>query len=360
MDCPYNIPSISYGEFSKRLYEDSVKKRIPISGSIELTERCNLKCVHCYINKPPDNRELLNREMSKTEIFNIIDQIVDMGCLWMLFTGGEPLLRPDFIEIYTYAKKAGLLVTIFTNGTLIDEKISDYFAEYCPFSVEITINGATEQTFEKITCVEGSYLQCLKGIELLSERKIPMKLKTMVLSLNKHELDDMRQLARNFEVDFRFDPIINFRLDGNDKPAEYRLTADDVLELDMNDSKRANSFKKSIKKYYGKTNKPEYIYKCGAGANSFHVDPYGRLSPCIMSRYPSYDLLNGSFSEGWLNFIPEVVSEKVTKVTKCTECEIIGICSLCPGISKMETGDPEGIVEYICNIAHKRVELFKD
>ena len=106
MDCPY-IPTLGYGEFSKRLHENAVEKRIPISGSIELTERCNLKCVHCYINQSPDNIKLSKREMSKNEIFNILDQIVDAGCLWILLTGGEPLLRHDFLDIYTYAKKKG-------------------------------------------------------------------------------------------------------------------------------------------------------------------------------------------------------------------------------------------------------------
>ena len=257
-------------------------------------------------------------------------------------------------------RKRGLLVTIFTNGILIDEFLADYLVEHFPFSVEITIYGSTEKTFESITGVEGSFQQCMRGIKLLNERKIPMKLKTMVFSLNKHELDDMKDFAGELEVDFCFDPILNYRLDGNSKPAKYRLSPEEVVELDKKDHERVKSFKDMIERFSGKTNKPEYIYKCGAGVSSFHIDPYGKLSPCIMSRDQNYDLLRGNFAQGWSKFIPEVVNQKTTKITKCTDCKIIGICSQCPGFSKMENGDQEGIVDYICRIAHKKVESFRD
>ena len=125
MDCPH-IPLTPYSDFSQRLHQKVVGNRIPLVGSMEVTERCNLGCAHCYINIPAGDQGAHKRELKKAEIFGILDQIVDQGCLWLLLTGGEPFVRPDFLDIYTYAKKKGLLVTLFTNGTTISTRIADH------------------------------------------------------------------------------------------------------------------------------------------------------------------------------------------------------------------------------------------
>jgi MoaA/NifB/PqqE/SkfB family radical SAM enzyme len=104
MECPH-IPKISYRNFSQQIRDKVVVKRIPLSGDIELTFRCNLRCVHCYCNLPLNDQEAIENELTTEEVFNILDQIAEAGCLWLLITGGEPLLRKDFLEIYTYAKK---------------------------------------------------------------------------------------------------------------------------------------------------------------------------------------------------------------------------------------------------------------
>jgi MoaA/NifB/PqqE/SkfB family radical SAM enzyme len=104
MECPH-IPEISYSEFGERLNKQIVAERIPVSGSFELTFRCNLRCAHCYCNLPLNDQDTIEKELATEEVFNILDQIAEAGCLWLLITGGEPLLRKDFLEIYTYAKK---------------------------------------------------------------------------------------------------------------------------------------------------------------------------------------------------------------------------------------------------------------
>ncbi|MGB3904717.1 MAG: radical SAM protein, partial [Anaerolineae bacterium] len=165
MECPH-IPKTSYAEFSNRLHDKLGGKRVPIAGSLELTFRCNLRCVHCYLG---DTRAGIpgKQELTYAEIRDLLDQIVDEGCLWLLLTGGEPLVRPDFLDIYTYAKQKGLLVTLFTNGTLITPQIADYLQQWRPFVVEISLYGRTKETYEKVTGVPGSYERCMRGIQLL-------------------------------------------------------------------------------------------------------------------------------------------------------------------------------------------------
>ena len=357
MECPH-IPIINYGEFSKRLHDKVAGQRIPITGSIEVTARCNLHCAHCYINQPVGDRDALNRELTSHELCDILDQIVEEGCLWLLFTGGEPFIRPDFLDIYTYAKKKGLLITLFTNGTTITPRIADHLVEWRPFVVEITLYGRTQETYERITGVPGSYGRCMRGIELLLERKIPLKLKSAILTLNQHEVWDMKTYAEGLRLEFRFDPVLNVRLDGSQQPAEFRISPQQIVDLDLADEKRMKEWYEFCDKFLGPPTKPEYLYQCGAGVSVFHIDPSGQLSVCEMSRVPGYDLRQGTFHNGWYDFMHGVLAQKWSQETPCQSCELISLCGQCPGWAQMENSNQEAPVEYLCRIAQLRAEAF--
>lgn len=355
MRCTH-FPELSYGEFSKLIHQKAISERVPINGSIEVTTRCNLSCAHCYINIPAADKIARERELSCQEWYHIIDQIVDEGCLWLLLTGGEPFIRSDFLDIYTYAKRKGLLITLFTNGTLITPYIADYLAEWKPFSVEITVYGYTKKTYELVTGVPGSYERCMQGIHHLLERKIPLKLKTMVMTINQHEIQDMKRWAEGLGVEFRYDPVLNSRLDGSKKPCRLRITPEKAVEFDILDKKRFNAWKEFIEKFFGAPDSNS-LYHCGAGVASFHIDPYGEMSLCIMSRNLSYNLHRESFKEGWYKFIPRVRAQKRIGDYQCGECELISLCGQCPGWGELEHGNPETPVEYLCKIAHLRAEV---
>ena len=181
------IPELSGDGFFDLFNIKVLERRIPIVGSFELTERCNLSCKHCYINLPTNNRAARAAELTTEEICRILDEMADAGCMWLLLTGGDPFLRPDFLDIYTYTKKKGICVTVFTNGTMITPKIADYFVELPPRRIEITLYGMTEATYEAVTGLPGSYKKCIRGIELLHERGLPLRLKTIGLTINKHD-----------------------------------------------------------------------------------------------------------------------------------------------------------------------------
>lgn len=350
-----HLPELSYGEFSKLIHQKAISERVPINGSIEVTARCNLKCAHCYINLPVADKTAREMELNYQEWCHIIDQIVDEGCLWLLLTGGEPFIRPDFLDIYTYAKRKGLLIMLFTNGTLITPYIADCLSEWRPFSVEISVYGSTKEIYESVTGVPGSYERCMRGIHLLLEREIPLKLKTMVMTINQNEIWDMKSWAGRLGVEFRYDPVLNPRLDGSKKPCSLRLTPDKAVEFDILDEKRFNAWKEFIEKFFGPPDS-DYLYHCGAGVASFHIDSYGRMSPCMMSRNLSYDLFQGSFKEGWDKFIPSVRAQKRIGDYQCGKCKLISLCGQCPGWGQLEHGNPETPVEYLCKIAHLRAE----
>jgi len=356
MDCPH-IPELGYGEFSKRLHHKVAGQRIPIVGSLELTFRCNLRCVHCYVAH--GHRGIPGRqELTRAEICDILGQVVDEGCLWLLLTGGEPLLRPDFLDIYTYAKRKGLILTLFTNGTLLTPPMVDHLAEWRPFVVEITLYGRTQETYERVTGVPGSHARCMRGIDLLLDRGIPLKLKTMLMTLNQHEVWDMKAYADSLGVDFRFDPLLNAGLDGSLAPTQFRLAPEEAVAFDLADAKRMEHWRRFCDRFIGAPPDPESLYICGAGLSSFHVGPYGELSACMTARQPGYDLRGGSFRQGWREFIPQVRAQKRTRETACARCDLISLCGQCPGWSQLEYGDQERPVAYLCAVAHRRAQAF--
>src|SRR5438445_6842006 len=147
----------TYTDLSHTIHNHYANRRVPLEVSIEVTRRCPLECQHCYNNLPMGDLAARNRELSKEEYVALLDELADMGVLWVLFTGGEIFARKDFLEIYTHAKRKGFLITLFTNGILINEGIADYLREYPPFGIEITLYGRTRETYEALTQLPGSY-----------------------------------------------------------------------------------------------------------------------------------------------------------------------------------------------------------
>ncbi|HAM51171.1 MAG TPA: hypothetical protein DCP92_10970 [Nitrospiraceae bacterium] len=354
------MEDISYRDFSAKIYPNFSNKRIPIYGMIEVTRRCPLKCAHCYNNLPLQDQEACASEFSFDEHCRILDEISAAGCLWLTFTGGEIFARKDFLDIYTYAKKKGLLITIFTNGTLITPEIADYLAQWRPSCIEMTIYGLSRETHDSVTCTPGSYDLSLEGIHLLTERKLPLKLKTMALSLNEHEICQLKSFVEDdLGLEFRFDPMITPRLDYSHKPLALRLSPRKAMELDMQDPKRISEWRRFADRFdnciqFPKSDKE--VYYCNAGITGFGIDAYGFMNICLFSPSGKYDLRKGSFLHGWDDFLFKVRSKKISKQTKCVECTIRDMCGMCPPNSELEKGDQEEPVDFFCELAHLRAQ----
>ena len=222
------MEAISYGEFSSGLHKRFADKRMPMEASLEITRRCPLECQHCYNNLAMGDLAARNRELSREEYEVILTELADMGVMWLLFTGGEIFARKDFLDIYTFAKMKGFFITLFTNGILINEKTADYLREFPPFQIEITLYGRTKETYEALTQMPGSFDRCLRGIRLLLDRGLPLKLKTVGTSVNRHEVIGMKEFAeQELGVEFKFDSLINPRIDCSQAPLAVRLTPEE-------------------------------------------------------------------------------------------------------------------------------------
>jgi len=352
MEC-LTSPELTLGEWGQGLKERLGGQRFPFGATFEITERCNLGCVHCFINQPPHSKQGLDQELSLSEISRILDQMADAGVINLLLTGGEILLREDFKEIYLHAKKLGMLVMLFTNGTLLTAEMADFLAEWPPYFLEISLYGATRETYENITRVPGSFDRCMQAIQLSLDRKLKLGLKTIVLTVNQHELSAMQKFAEDLDIPFRYDAMLWPRIDGSHKPWKYQLSPEEILELDKKDENRYGKQKELYSIIGNNYKRSENVFSCGAGFSGFHVDALGKMSVCMMVRKPAYDLRHGNVEEGW-HFLGEVRAKKRELDTPCQTCDAGMLCIQCPGWSQMVHGDLETPVDFICKVGHLR------
>jgi len=351
------IQQISFSQFleERRL----LQRRAPLDGALEITARCNLSCGHCYINRPAGDAAEEARELSLAELERTIDEIAEAGCLHLLITGGEPLLRSDFPAVYLHALRRGLLVTVFTNGILLTDEVADLLASYRPFGVEITVYGATSATCELITRVPSSHESCLAGIERLVSRGIPLRLKTMALAGNHREVGAMRDLARRFGLPFRHDGLVNARLSRNGMGHRiHQLPPERVVELDLEDPDRVLAFRRLAAEEAesagteGTGDRP--LYDCGAGRALFTIDPYGTLHACGLVRRNGVDIRGGGFAKAWKERLPGLLSCRRSRPSPCRACGIAALCGSCAGANELEHADPESPVAAFCRVAHLR------
>jgi radical SAM protein with 4Fe4S-binding SPASM domain len=352
---------LSYGAFSAALHERQSGQRAPLQVSIEVTRRCPLECLHCYNNLPMGDLDARRRELSTEEHFRLLDELSEMGCFWLLYTGGEIFARKDFLEIYTYAKQKGFLITLFTNGTMINEKIVDYLAEWPPFAIEITLYGRTKETYEALTDIPGSYERCLRGIELLRSRNLPLKLKTVATSINKHEVASMRRFAEEeLGVEFKMDGQINPRIDCSQSPLAVRLSPEEVVALDMAAPKGKSEYLRLAQRDL--ENPPnlshnDSVYFCGGGMNSFAINAYGEMGICVISQQETFTIRGSSVKKVWEEYLFQLRTRKRTRITKCQQCRIQSLCGMCPANGELENGDRESPVDFLCHVAHLRAAV---
>ena len=345
-------------------------KRAAMSFDIELTARCNLDCRHCYINLPAGDRRARSRELTVPEIGRIAGEAVSLGAVWCLATGGEPLLRRDFFDVYQALRKHGLLVSLYTNATLVDEEHIRFFKRHPPRDIEVTVYGVTRETYERVTRVPGSFEAFMKGLALLLESGVSVRLKAMALRSNMGELARIAEFCRARTKDyFRFDPFLHYRLDGNparnaDIEAE-RLTPAEIVALEQGDAERFEAMEKHRDDFVMTDLQDEgceHLFRCGAGKRNFVVGHDGRFKICQSLMHPDflYDLRQGRLRDAWTGFVPRVLersSGRAEYLARCARCPIVNLCLWCPANAHLECGELDAPVDYFCRVAHARAAI---
>ena len=340
-------------EYMARFTRRAIRDRVPLAGAFDITYRCNLRCVHCYAGEAAGQSACGSPELRTDQLLRLLAGAADAGCLHLLLSGGEPLLRADFVQIYTAGCRLGMMTTVFTNATLVTDEVVHAFIEYPPHQVEISLYGATPETYERVSGVPGSRERALRGITALQDAGVKVGLKTMILQDNLHEVQAIEAIAEGFGVKFRLDPLLTPRLDGDQAPLAQRVDPAAAAALEISTQERVDS----IVRYRDRVmaaDPTDALYRCGAGVMGFHVDPFGVMRPCLVSRDHGVDALHLGFAEAWRT-IGEVVTESQGKSDpSCVDCDWRALCGYCPGLFALEEGSPARRSRYACGLGERR------
>jgi radical SAM protein with 4Fe4S-binding SPASM domain len=322
---------------------------------------------------PANDTEVHQRELTPREIAGIADQAAAMGAIWVLLSGGEPLLRPDFSEIYLILKCKGLLVSVFTNATLLRDEHIELFKKYPPRDIEITVYGATPETYERVTRRPGSFAAFMNGLNRLLENGVKVRLKAMAIRSNFEELPAIAAFCRAHTKDyFRFDPQLHLRFDRdpgrNAEIRAERLTPEEIVALEMADEGRFSALRKGCDKLINEDFTHigcDHLFHCGAGNGSINVGYDGKFRLCssLWAEGTTYDLRRGTLAEAWNEFVPgvrDLRSRKREFVESCRKCALVNLCMWCPAHAHLETGEMDGTTPYFCAVAHARASALTE
>jgi radical SAM protein with 4Fe4S-binding SPASM domain len=344
-------------EWASRFRAQSARERVPVSGSLELTHRCNLDCIHCYLGTRKEREAGRGSELETPEILDLLQQMTDAGCLNLLLTGGDPMIRPDFAEIYARARRLGLLVTVFCNGTLVTDAVVDQFRRLPPQMVEISLYGSRASTHDRVTRMPGSFETTITAVERLTDAGVRVGLKTVLMTLNQLELDSMRQKARRLGLPFRMDAAIMPCLGQSArKPEDYRVDARRAVELELEDDATRESWHRYAARIPAAptTNR---LYQCGAGTTNFAISPDGRLSPCLVMPQAGLTLRDRSFAAVWADEIAQSIARPAPPDYPCHRCTVRASCTACPATHRLDTGREDVPADQSCASARHRWQL---
>jgi len=348
MDRPPEMEEVSHEQFWSTLSQKAAHQRVPVEAMIELTYGCNLRCVHCY-----NPTHAARGELGTDAIHRIIDQLAEQGCLRLALTGGEVFTRRDLFELVAYAKAKGFAVILMTNATLITPERADRLHALHPHSVEISIYGATQETYERVTRVPGSFTAFMTGLQLLRERTIPLLIKMPVMTLNHHEVQQAKALVEGWGIKFVYSTDISPRVDGSLEPLEYRLSPEAVLQVDDAVLGSSRWRAEGGGAQQGTCQAQGGLFTCKCGRNSVAVTPYGRMNLCVALPTPQYDLRSGTASEGWRTLVEFVdhANAKPGDAYECPTCPVQRHCRQGPIDAWLQTGRLEPCLPYFKELA---------
>ena len=333
-------------EWTEGFRARAARTRTPIAATLELTRRCNLRCVHCYLGDQAAQHRLQDRELAVGAVKAAVSEWAQAGCLYLTLTGGEPLLRPDFPEIYRHARERGLVVTVFTNGTLVTEEIAGLFREFPPRKVEISLYGATAATHDGVTGVPGSHARAWAGIRRLQAAGVRVALKTVLMKSNLAEREALERQAAEIGAAFRHDAAIFPCLDGARAPLALRVAPEEAVRADMATTERRDTWRASIEQTAARP-AADGLYGCSAGQTFFHCDPFGGLAPCVMAESYRRDPRGRPFREVWNGDLADIRRRTRTRAVASFTGALRGACAHCPAFNLVETGDEERESDYM-------------
>lgn len=352
-------------ELTRYLYDKASRRKIPLGGTFELTPVCNFSCKMCYIRKTQEEMKQSTQKMLTCEQWiEIAKEMKEQGMLYLLLTGGEPLLYPEFWELYEELSKMGFMISINTNGSLITEDVIRRLQKACPTRVNLTVYGASDETYERLCGVSGMFTKIDRVVTALKEAKIPLRLNCSLTPENVADMEKIINYAAEKELvlsatTYMFPPI---RRDAEMIGKNERFTPQEAAYYNL----------KRYRLQFGEEAYENYLEHlvngltdplgledgcmdvgggkicCKAGSASYWVTWDGRMTLCGMLEQPCEDLTKESAAESFQRLSHKCDHLVLSGV--CKECQNRAICQVCAAIAVTETGKYSGIPKYLCEM----------
>ncbi len=349
---------LEYDLFISSLFAKADKNSIPLSGSFELTSRCPLDCRMCYIHKKENDCGALMQEKDTAWWLDLAEQAQKAGMLMLLLTGGEPLLRKDFDEIYLGAKKLGLLVSVNTNGLLIDDEKVRLFAENPPQKINISLYGASEETYRELCGNGKAYEKAFSAVEKLRQAGVNVKVNFTVTQYNSHDAEKIFEFTKKLgipvqTVTYMFPPVRAGGEADRFSPEKAAAVHFDCRLLEWGAEKLRTHLEAKANIAVKADGAEREGIPCRAGRSTFWVTWDGKMTPCGTMDRPAFDITD--FESAW-----ECVKKARAEIflpSECSTCDLRKYCDMCAAVTLAETGRFDGVPEYLCRKAaeYKRI-----
>ena len=353
----------------RMLLAQAKQSHTPVNGSIELLPLCNMNCDMCYVRLSREEMERQGRLRTAEEWLEIGRQMKDAGVLFLLLTGGEPLLYPDFRELYLGLRRLGMILTINTNGTLIDEEWAAFFGKYKPRRVNITLYGADEKAYANLCHCPGGFARTISGIRLLQKYGVDVKVGGSLARANWGDLDRILEIGEQMDVPVRVDTYMMPAARERELPfaMQSRLEPEEAAQARVRALKRemgAELFGQYAAESVGRAEHPEPAEEkpgqmaCMAGQCSFTINWQGEMRPCVILGKPAISVFESGFQNAWKKLMEETGNIRLS--ARCSVCHLRHLCRTCAASALLEAGSYEAVPEYMCRYAKETLRLLRE
>lgn len=352
----------------QRLFDKAQQNRTPISATLELTPLCNMNCDMCYVRLSAEEMRHKGRMLTGREWLSLAQSMHQQGLLFVMLTGGEPLLHPDFKEIYLGLRQMGMILTLNTNGTLIDESWADFFAAHPPRRINITLYGAGADVYESLCHHRAGFEQTLHGIRLLKERRLSVKMNVSLTRKNLADIEEILAIAHELDVPAIIDTYMSPASREREKGFDWdsRVSPEDAARIRV----RALQEHYSEQEYLQEAGKMLYISRhalpdegrkgvtCKAGRCSLMINWQGQMRPCVVMSGPAFDVQKEGFLSCWQQLVKAM--DQIWLNEKCSACPDRVACRNCAACALQEAGSYDGVPEYMCRYARCTLQLLEE
>jgi radical SAM protein with 4Fe4S-binding SPASM domain len=327
------------------------KLNIPISVQLDLTYRCNERCVHCYLDHDDHG------EMTTAEIKSLLDQMADAGVFYLTISGGEILMRRDFFEILEHARARTFCIKLKTNGVLIREKEAKRIRELGVETVQISIYSHRPEVHDAITKMPGSLRQSINAVRFLQGQGLHVVLANVLMVENAADYKGVRALAAELNVKCTLDPTVTPMMDGDRSVLKLNVDESALREVFRNQDLVGN-----VEEFCAPPPSVDEdaldMLPCSAGHTACYVSPYGDVYPCVQFPLPTGNVRQTKFLDIWRDSpqFKEVRSITLRDMPSCSKCTHGATCSRCPGLAYLE-GNMRGPSSQDCEKSYARTGI---